>query len=216
MIFDIPTSLTCLSLIGIAYSRQKPVGYSVLQTFGDHGFSVLDGVGDVYLIFRGTDSASDWLSDINFSQKEFSGINIDSGFIRIYDDFAKQISKTPAKARVIASGHSLGAALATLAAFQLKGRAELYAFASPRVGDNAFAKVFNKNQKAPAWRIINTEDVIPTLPPAVFDLPIPFGIGDLNYTHIGKPVCFTENTGSISGNHSIATYTKAVECGTIL
>ena len=170
----------------------------------------------MYLIFRGTETIGDWFSNLNFSQTNFNGVEIDSGFVDIYRDFAHQVSKTPTDVRVIASGHSLGAALATLAAFQLKGRAELYAFASPRVGNTAFAKAFSKNQKAPAWRILNTEDIVPTLPPAVFDLPIPFGIGDLIYTHIGNPICFTENTGSIHDNHSVATYTKAMECGTIL
>lgn len=72
--------------------------------------------------------------------------------------------------KIFIAGHSLGAGLATLAALhvsriaQLKGvqvSINLYTFASPRVGDETFAKYFDDLQ---CYRIINSEDLIQAVP----------------------------------------------------
>jgi len=58
------------------------------------------------------------------------------------------------------TGHSLGAALATLAADQLQDVQGLYTFGSPRVGDQAFQRNFRSN----AFRVVNGSDVVATVP----------------------------------------------------
>ena len=58
------------------------------------------------------------------------------------------------------SGHSLGGALATLAADRLNGVRGLHTFGSPQVGDSEFATRFN----TPGWRFRNHADVVPWLP----------------------------------------------------
>ena len=68
------------------------------------------------------------------------------------------------------TGHSLGGALATLAAFDIGCRypeglvnLKMYNFGSPRVGNGHFAKEFDK--KVPdAWRIVNRNDAVATIP----------------------------------------------------
>lgn len=60
------------------------------------------------------------------------------------------------------AGHSLGAALATLAAARLEGTQGLYTFGSPRVGDAEFSARF----AVKAYRVVNNNDFIPRLPPS--------------------------------------------------
>lgn len=80
------------------------------------------------------------------------------------------------------TGHSLGGALAILAASLRPPRA-VYAFGSPRCGDAAFAQIVSS---IPVFNVINPKDVVTTLPPT--------GRGAL-FTHAGmvirnRPVSF--------------------------
>lgn len=59
------------------------------------------------------------------------------------------------------AGHSLGAALATLAADRLGGVRGLYTFGSPAVGDQAFAEDFRVN----AYRYVHHRDIVTRVPP---------------------------------------------------
>lgn len=84
-------------------------------------------------------------------------------------------------ADIYVTGHSLGGALATIAAMdiaekdKLRTPINLYTFASPRVGDNKFADKFNQfvsedqddkedNKKIKAFRFANSEDIVPKVP----------------------------------------------------
>ena len=71
------------------------------------------------------------------------------------------------------TGHSLGAALATLAANRYGKAQGLYTFGSPRVGDDDFADAFH----VCAYRFVNNNDIVAKAPP-----PIRYKhIGDLKY-----------------------------------
>ncbi|KXZ49775.1 hypothetical protein GPECTOR_19g226 [Gonium pectorale] len=74
---------------------------------------------------------------------------------------------------VLLTGHSLGGALATLAAYELAkekkdhGRLfdiSLYTYGAPRVGNQAFAEDFDA-RVTDAWRMVNPKDVVPRVPP---------------------------------------------------
>lgn len=67
------------------------------------------------------------------------------------------------------SGHSLGAALATVAARELELRkkhniAAVYTFGSPRVGNPEWAATL----KCPVFRVVNRRDAVALLPPSSF------------------------------------------------
>jgi hypothetical protein len=71
----------------------------------------------------------------------------------------------------IVTGHSLGASLTTLFVMEndAKGKFDLSTlctFASPRVGNMEFVHLFNK-LPIDSWRIVNTRDIVPKLPPHV-------------------------------------------------
>ncbi len=144
--------------------------------------------------------------------------------------------------QIFITGHSLGAGLATLAALHIHKLAEskkikpsiqLYTFASPRVGDETFARHFNAIQ---SYRIINSEDLIQSIPLPTTEVvdeetfngmnplkqarflafktfldAITNGQSEKHYQHIGASVTFTKQTGKIAGNHNLTnTYREAL------
>jgi hypothetical protein len=60
------------------------------------------------------------------------------------------------------TGHSLGAALATLAADRYGNIQGVYTYGSPRVGDRAFMEDFHVN----AYRFVNNSDIVTKVPSA--------------------------------------------------
>jgi len=74
------------------------------------------------------------------------------------------------------TGHSLGAAMATLAADAYEGARALYTFGSPRVGDKRFRRGLAVN----AYRIVNDNDGITSVPPGPPLSPYRH-VGDLKY-----------------------------------
>jgi hypothetical protein len=114
-------------------------------------------------------------------------------------------------AKIYITGHSLGGALALLAGRVLANTGRSIAgnnnpasenpysanlaictFAAPRVGDNAFKSVFNDIN---VFRYVNTEDVVPTVPPATSRL-----LGDdMNLTPEGLRSYKSDGISSIAG-----------------
>ena len=95
------------------------------------------------------------------------------------------------------TGHSLGAALATLAAYRYEDVQGLYTFGSPRVGNEEFVRDF----RVPAYRFENNNDIVCKVPP-----PLP-GL----YAHTGK-LKYIDADGKIQGDMSPwERWTDAVE-----
>jgi triacylglycerol lipase len=59
------------------------------------------------------------------------------------------------------TGHSLGAALATLSAGRYGSAQGIYTFGSPRVGNEVFKEKFDVK----IYRIVNNDDIVPKVPP---------------------------------------------------
>jgi len=103
------------------------------------------------------------------------------------------ISNTDGRRRSVwFTGHSLGGALATLAADQYGSGAELYTFGSPRVGDRTFADHFRVN----AYCFVNNDDV-------VTKVPLPG-----SYRHVGQ-MKYIDSEGVILDNPSLWVRLKA-------
>jgi hypothetical protein len=92
------------------------------------------------------------------------------GFVGAFQSIARGIQIEVGKLKDVPlyiTGHSLGAALATLATQHLEQHpvfrdqiAACYTFGSPRVGD----KEFDKELKSVVYRVVNTTDIVTVVP----------------------------------------------------
>ena len=127
----------------------------------------------LYIIaFRGTEPSefSDIKADLNaLPDRGMSGGWVHNGFQeelnKIWDQVEKhKLENYHAIRDFYITGHSLGGAMATLAAsrfslHELKPTA-LYTFGSPRVGTRSFVKSFN----IPHYRFVNNNDIVTSVP----------------------------------------------------
>ena len=128
--------------------------------------------GKLYVVFRGTqftsglDFAQEWAEDaLSLPLEPLGAGKVHLGFYAAYRalrqatlDAGATVGASAANGRVI-TGHSLGAALATLCWADLGG--DLMTFASPRVGDAPFATALWNGQTV---RVVNASDIVPDVP----------------------------------------------------
>lgn len=169
----------------------------------------------IYLVFRGTESTLDWAENIKIDQVDYplaSGYGkVHQGFLNIYESMSSTIRTYLAEisepSKLYITGHSLGSSLSTLSVPDIITNAPYpaslpvlhYNLASPRTGDPHFATAYNANGVV-TYRVVNTCDIVPTVPLAatMSKRPLPL------YEHVGVPVNFTAQYGSIVTNHSAA------------
>ncbi|MDJ0716417.1 MAG: hypothetical protein QNJ54_19770 [Prochloraceae cyanobacterium] len=85
----------------------------------------------------------------------------------------------------------------------------LYTFANPRAGDENFARSFDSLQNI--YRVANSEDIVPTLPlPSLAFVSMGFLARKLNFEHVGIPLVFTTQKGTVQDNHIIPVYKEAL------
>lgn len=136
--------------------------------------------GEIVFSVRGSSNVRNWISNLNFDLVDSSltdGAKVHDGFDQAWGEMAEGVGNAINDAlsdypdyRLIATGHSLGGAVATLGAAQLRndGHAiDLYTYGSPRVGNDAIAD-YVSDQDGPEWRITHLDDPVPRLPPITF------------------------------------------------
>lgn len=128
------------------------------------------GLGLTVVAFRGTESDKfeDLVSDLStLPVAHPGGGRVHRGFWRAYEPIRERLAAlvAPRDATLLITGHSLGAALATLAAADLTP-AKLVTFGSPRVGDAAFAA---RLAGLVIRRYVGCCDVVTRVPPEQFD-----------------------------------------------
>jgi len=159
-------------------------GFGSPTTFSDattdaHGYGAVRADGSALLAFRGTQAKEikDLLTDIAAIPVPWpeAGGNVHYGFARSMRSLVGPVqawvkSTSVQPARLLVCGHSLGAALATLASSVLQP-ATLITIGSPRVGDAAFAQSI---QSALVLRVVDCCDVVTHVPTE-----------GPHYTHVG-------------------------------
>jgi lipase (class 3) len=212
-------------------------GFKLIKTFysketDTQAFLAQSDDGYAVLAFRGTEVSKreDVKIDIEATRVSVLDGRIHTGFRLAYESVAKEIEASVLKLKdtpLYITGHSLGAALATVATQRLEHNprireilAACYTFGSPRVGDSHYDIEF----KSPIYRVVNSTDIVTIIP-----------LLAMGYIHIGD-VRFLGNTegdfrrgipffqrgylfvltmfkffGPIIGAHAIVEYRKKLE-----
>lgn len=130
--------------------------------------------GNAFILFRGTQYLADWLTNLNITlSRSSSGHAIHDGFNKAFLSMLPQIrsfvDKLPAGTDVHCLGHSLGGALATIAAEWISKntihKPRLYTYGSPRVGLIGFAdKCTSLLGEENIFRVYHKTDIVPCIP----------------------------------------------------
>lgn len=180
--------------------------------------------GRLYIIFRGSDEDLDWKQNFKFKrlpivqiitkemdkENPYNKVNPDvmvhSGF---YEDYCKvrniihEYFKKGGFTEIYVTGHSKGAGGATLCAVDMQfnffpgvyDKVVCVTFASPRVGNKAFADSFN-GRVPRSLRIVNGEDFVCKIPYNIL------GYWHVdNFVHIGymNPLCWIPVIRGVGG-----------------
>lgn len=209
MKYDIETAYMCAEASAFVYldwdeCEQKLKKYMGTAAKPKH-FEVNDAQAYAFKVdketaviaFRGTESINDALADLNsFHSDSDLGGDVHSGFKgeidKIWPDVLKWVRSryiNKETTKIIVTGHSLGAAMATICTARLHDEGydvTLYNFGSPRVGDKEWGKNL---EGVDIYRFVNTSDIVTTVPP--------FGF----YSHVGQ-LKYLSCTGNIHDNIS--------------
>lgn len=181
--------------------EQSALAYKDIQPYlpGSKALAIDSGLKDVqyflrkiddilYITFRGSDSPTDWNTNLTFWKKAIpygntaSKIRVHSGFIDAYKSPGVRgiihSSVTQDVHYVKITGHSQGAALAILCAVDVEYNfpdrdIEVIVFGCPRVGNRAFMKSYNK-RVVKSVTVENGNDIVTKIPFALW-----------GYRHVG-------------------------------
>jgi len=151
------------------------------------------GEGFVIVCFQGTADLRNWITDLDCElvneriSESVSGAKIHAGFQQALKSVIPELRETLTRLAlerrdVYFTGHSLGGALAMLAAARMQNEEWrmqnenssrpipnspgiwLYTFGQPRVGNGAWARWYDGRLKERSWRIVHAEDIVPRVP----------------------------------------------------
>ena len=204
---------------------------------------------NIYVSFRGTANVMDDVDDIDAIQAPYTfvsnGGNVAQGFLGVYTGIestilnkVNELAMTGDFNNLFITGHSLGAALAFLAFPDFSQNVgpidsvSMYNFAGPAAGDSQFVTTYEAQESLNriSFRIVNTNDLIPKLPPQglncllfsyehvggkfdiLFGTLLPelpdFADDDCDLITIGEQIgdYLIDNLDGILENHSMCTY----------
>jgi hypothetical protein len=165
---------------------------------------IAEGRGATFVMFAGSDPGKfeDWVTDFDAMP---SATGLHTGFQKAVETvlpvIVAALAKRAAPAQpVFFTGHSLGGALAIVAAslvkIEPKVQVVVYTFGSPRTGDVTFFN--NYPLQNSTFRLIDGTDIVPTVPPSLSG----------GYRHVGQAIqCKTDGifdlqTPTISPNEN--------------
>lgn len=180
--FDAANARECATWSALAYGpgQNLPGGVLVSCARTDTQVLVVDRTAYVVIAFRGTTDLRDWITNAKFvrallvEESDGSRCEVHGGFLVAYESIIEKLSEVlrqlaVADRPVFVTGHSLGGALAILAALELKRQmftvAQVYTFGQPRVGNAGFAQLYNWSLQDQTFAVVNECDPVPLLPP---------------------------------------------------
>lgn len=149
----------------------------------------------ITIVFRGTDSWTDWTQDFNIWQKDIgNNVWVHSGFYNqlhndgSFDKIKEQLRKLLENNKdwdIYITGHSLGGAQSILSSYLLsqefpKQKFYVFSFASPKVGNKEFKTSYNSAENIKHYRICYHRDYITSTP-------------SFGYYHVGDNLWYDKN-----------------------
>lgn len=171
--------------------------------------SSIDQIKDTkcMISFRGSLNGANWYADFlamlrPWPLNELTGADwckgcmAHYGFTEAYEELREDVHRAVQElkcTRLVLTGHSLGAAIATIASFDLRAAMgyqvdATWTFGKPRIGNEEFVNNFEaaaKKQGAspPMWRVVHYHDPIPRAPPHLPGIhPVAHGSLEIYYT----------------------------------
>ena len=169
--FDKANAAACVAEAASVYN--DPATLTCAAT--DTRVLVVDLPDCIIIAFRGSKSLQNWLTDAQFWRRQIGatgeGGEVHHGFLDAHEsiigDLVKHLLAGHCKP-IFVTGHSLGGALAILAALELKRQgfaiAQVYTFGQPRVGNGAFKSRYDGALGAQTFRVVYEEDIVPRVP----------------------------------------------------
>ncbi|KAH7396832.1 Alpha/Beta hydrolase protein [Phaeosphaeria sp. MPI-PUGE-AT-0046c] len=144
------------------------------------GFIALDSTNKlIVLSFRGSRSIRNWITNVVFPVVPTTicpTCAISKGFWSSWLEAQKNVLATIAAAKaqhpdykIVATGHSLGGALASIAAGVLRSQGnyvDLYTYGAPKIGLESVAQYLSSTTLGATYRVTHKYDPVPKLPPA--------------------------------------------------
>ncbi|KAL5150933.1 Lipase [Glycine soja] len=172
-------------------------GFEMIELVVDveHCLQAFVGVADdphaIIIAFRGTNehSLQNWIEDLYWKQHDINYPGMDDamvhrGFYTAYHnttirpailDAVERAKKFYGDIEIIATGHSMGGAMASFCGLDLtvnqnEKNVQVMTFGQPRIGNAAFASLYTKLVPN-TIRVTNDHDIVPHLPPYYYYLP---------------------------------------------
>jgi len=179
----------CAQLCSASYDDSAP-GF---VTVGDLRYGVFQIEDKTVIVIRGTANVENWLRDADaWPKRSCGGYLAHSGFVDAYRQLCAGGMPT-VRGNIIATGHSLGGAIATLLAEHIG--CKLVTFGSPRVYWR-----FGGAPQIDHTRVVRDDDPVPRIP-------------QFCYSHRCDPVMLNDDDRLLVqiGDHFIAGYVKVLE-----
>ena len=207
--FSMRTALSLARASDLAYEEEEKVRAAVRE-WGLEPTAIFDRndtegfiAGNdqlLVLAFRGTVNLADWLRNLKIIRRDTPIGKVHGGFKQgleaVWQVDVEPVLRRAAERgqKVWITGHSLGGALATLAAAWCHEWADVrgvYTYGQPLVGNKRFASLFNDALLDRFHRFVNNRDIVTKVPPAPM------------FSHVDKRIQLDKDGDLIEASRSI-------------